>query len=251
MMHPLADRVIFTCEKTGVVGVQTFDSSTCAPDASRWHRTFVVFGNSCFSRNLMSIMGGGDEIFIDVVFGLADAAICFKNSYCIGLVSTDEPVTRWHWGSVIEKGRIFDDDRITVTIPMHDRERSHWWAAEEFGDPLTIIWVRVGHRRARMSKMTTMMPTATGRKRLSTAGPARPATSIGSAAGPSILRTRGRSASPVLSLSGVVAGSAAASSVSVDSGSAGESVSVAGCSVVRQPFDHMAKGLAATDVRLR
>ena len=136
-----------------------------------------------------------------------------------GLVRTDEPVTRWHWGSVIEKGCVFDDDRVTLTIPMYDREWSHWWAAEELGDPLTIIWVRVGHRRARMSKMTTMMPTATGRKRLSTAGPARPATSIGSAAGPSILRTRGRSASPVSSLSGVVAGSAAASSVSAESDS--------------------------------
>ena len=63
--------------------------------------------------------------------------------------------------------------KVTLTIPMYDREWSHWWAAEELGDPLTIIWVRVGHRRARMSKMTTMMPTATEETRALRAGETR------------------------------------------------------------------------------
>jgi hypothetical protein len=130
-MDPSSDRVVASCEKPGVVGMQAFHADAGAADPAGRDGSGRLAWKLCIALVSVAVMGNSDDVEAEFLLCPVDTAASFKTAYGHDDLGTNEPVARRHRPAIVEKGSISNYDGRAVSIADDDLERALGAPSEE------------------------------------------------------------------------------------------------------------------------
>ena len=171
------------------MGVEALDAGSRAADAAR--RAAGRHGRGHAARRARRRTGGGRRrSSAGSIAASAARTPPAASSWLTAahLVGPDQPVAGRHRGAVVEQRRVAHHDRVAVVVADDDLEVALRLAAEELADRAPRSSIGRQRRRREQQEHDAAARAPTGPRRFSIAGPAMPARSIGSVAGPLMMR---------------------------------------------------------------
>ncbi len=185
---PATDRVVSAGQAVRNVCVQALHAGPGAADASVRPGADVVGVDHRVTLGGVPFVHTGDLVGVDLGFGLSNASCGLEPADSGHQIGADEVEARRHRCAVVEERGVAHHDGVTAVVADDDVERALGLTAEQLRDASPVIHQR---RRRRSTSNSTISAMTAGATRLTIELPPTSMRSMGSVAGPSILRTCG------------------------------------------------------------